>query len=1269
MSIDTKQWDRGLQQGAAQFQKFSGHIARLGDSIASGLRSLTTTFGGLTAGLAALSGVAVKVGSDFETTMSRVKAVTGATDKQFAALRAEAKRLGEETVFSANDAAEAMAFFGLAGYDADKIIAAMPATLRAAAAGQLSIAEAADLASKIMAGMQIPVTDLDHSMDVLVKAFTTANTDLRQLGEAMKYVGPVSAATGMQLEDIVAPIQALSNAGIQASMAGTTMRQILSELASPTKLSRQLFKELGIEFKNLDGTIKPLPDIIDQFNRKLKLGGGTVKIMGEQLDATGLAFKIFSDRGGTGFATLLTQGGDAIRKMRAQLQGAAGTAERIERTMLDNLRGSYVLLQSALEGTAINVAEVMTPALRKGLKATTDWLSANQKLIESLADKTWNGFLMMLKGAGESLGRALQYVRDLIGPTDALRESIGKLGTKIADLWAALPQPAKDAILGGTLVASLLAISTAMGGLIPIVGPLVAQVGMLVNPLAWLIGGAKLLGPLIGAIMSAISIGTGPLGITVALLSGLGFSMYKAVTTTEEGMAAWERLKTAFGGLIDTIQYLAGDALAFLGVESKNAGESLMGLGMSISTWLIDAVAWLLEQVPAAAVEMKHWAGMIADFFTPAWDAAWQTVKHFWDLIKDFVADAGEQLSGFWSESSDDILGLWDTLKQVVGWWMTIALPAIYQFMRDFGDQFFPMLKRVFGFLLDVVGVQISTWRAFFDALGGDFRRIEIIAEKFSLTVYKGLLKITEGMDFLLRKIGWLEEGEEDHATTVMRAMVEEGEARIANLQARLDAEDKARQDARDKEAADAASDRARRKQEWEERDQERKAEIQAEKDRAAQMDAIRRGEEAAKKAFEDAEKAVNDKQQANWDAFNAQAEAEGKRQAQVDAEIAAEEFAKKNRVTAEFDASKGSFAGGRAMLAEQNKLNAAALQEAVKAGATAGQRAELRGLGQGVTGAIQNVNQARMLADRARTPEEKMFAQEQLKARQTELEEAQKAFQLAMQFVREGGKGLFAAQLEAGKEIVDGAEQAADNRIDAEKKFTDKELKEREKNARKLDAAEQKKQENADKHRKRWEDTMIQNDAMTQQFNAALGGMINSINAASGAMAQGQITEQNVYASGDPEAIATMERNKKNALLQQAKVNRDRLLKSFGIGGNLTDQSKNLMALDKQIQDLTMQLQSGPRETMTVQQRVGGQAATPSAGTAIGSIDQSQKNITINANFNQRYTAADAKEIAKALDGHLKTAGVDPTGRSPLQSPRPKGRGMQVGGMSNRVK
>lgn len=362
-------------------------------------------------GLAVPLGLATKQFADFEQAMARTRGLLNLekTDDMFRSLSEEAKRLGRETVFTAGEAAQAMSVFALAGMKANDILKATAPTLNLAAAGQLNMAQAADISMKVMAGMGIETQHLGYAIDVLTKAMTTANTDLVMLGEAFKYVGPVAKSAGLSFEETTAAIQMLSNAGMQADMAGTTLRGAILSLTSPSQEALTMLRQLGVAVNDARGNFRPLVDIIGDLENSLK-GMGT----GRQLEVIGT---IFANRQATGISELVSQGAGKLREMTAELTkaGREKVSSRIASVQLDTLIGSWKLFTSAVEGVAVAIGEALAPTLRAwgdAITAVTNALNRiaiiNAEWIPMLAETA--GTLVVVGGALWTVGAAVKVL-------------------------------------------------------------------------------------------------------------------------------------------------------------------------------------------------------------------------------------------------------------------------------------------------------------------------------------------------------------------------------------------------------------------------------------------------------------------------------------------------------------------------------------------------------------------------------------------------------------------------------------------------------------------------------------------------------------------------------------------------------------------------------------------------------------------------------------------------------------------------------------------
>lgn len=361
-----------MQRMQASARRFNAQMsAPMGGPMGMIMRG-AAPFVGIYAGARAFRSV-VSAAADFEQSMNRVGVLTGATDTQFEALSDQAKELGRTTQFSASQAADAMGFLGMAGFRTDEILGAMPQTLQLAAAAQMDLAQAADITSNVMSGYGMEVEQLGHINDVLVKSFTSANTDLGQLGEAMKYAGPVANSAGVRFEEAAAALSLMGNAGIQGSMAGTSLRGAISRVLSPTKQMRSAMQRAGLQFTNAQGRLLPLADIIEQLE--------------PHAEDAGLFMELFGQRAGPAMAALVSQGSDELRRLDRDLQGSAGTAGRVADAQMQGFEGAMRRMRSATEGVAIAIGERLNPSLQSMVDRFSDGASNLTGFIESFDNR------------------------------------------------------------------------------------------------------------------------------------------------------------------------------------------------------------------------------------------------------------------------------------------------------------------------------------------------------------------------------------------------------------------------------------------------------------------------------------------------------------------------------------------------------------------------------------------------------------------------------------------------------------------------------------------------------------------------------------------------------------------------------------------------------------------------------------------------------------------------------------------------------------------
>jgi len=349
LTANTARFHRNMTQAQRTMQQFRrtamsvtrtlDDVARVGKKAAVGLAAIT----------AAATGV-LQTTATFERSMMRVKAVSQASVAEYKAMEKAALDMAKATQYTAQQVAEGMGYMAMAGFKSNEIIGAMPTVLRLATAGMMDLATSADIVTNILTGYGLAVEDLGAATDVLVSAMTGANVDLKMLGESFKYVGPIAKGAGVSFEVTAAAIALLGNAGIQGSMAGTSLRQALSRLLNPTKAVQDRLKKLGVQTKTATGELLPFEDIITQ----LEKSGATAADMME----------IFGDRAGPAMTALVSQGSDALMTFIDRLRESGGLAERIEKEQLNTLSGQWDILKSQIQGVAITLGQDLMPYAR-----------------------------------------------------------------------------------------------------------------------------------------------------------------------------------------------------------------------------------------------------------------------------------------------------------------------------------------------------------------------------------------------------------------------------------------------------------------------------------------------------------------------------------------------------------------------------------------------------------------------------------------------------------------------------------------------------------------------------------------------------------------------------------------------------------------------------------------------------------------------------------------------------------------------------------------
>ena len=336
------------------FAEIGPKIKSIGASMKSVGRNMSMY---VTAPITAGFGAAMKKSIDFDDTMRKVKATSGATGDEFNQLRTKALQMGRDTKFTASESAEAMNYMALAGWDTKDMLNGIGGVMNLAAASGEDLASVSDIVTDNLTAFGMKAKDSTHFADVLAQTSSKANTDVRGLGDAFKYAAPVAGALGYTIEDTSIAIGLMSNAGIKGEKAGTALRTMFTNLAKPTKAMKDKMDELGISITDSNGEMLPMRDVMDQLRTKM---GGLSK---DQQAAA--ASTIFGKEAMSGALAVINASDEDYKKLTKSIDGSSGASKRMANEMEGGIGGAMRKMKSAIESLAISLGDALAPILYK----------------------------------------------------------------------------------------------------------------------------------------------------------------------------------------------------------------------------------------------------------------------------------------------------------------------------------------------------------------------------------------------------------------------------------------------------------------------------------------------------------------------------------------------------------------------------------------------------------------------------------------------------------------------------------------------------------------------------------------------------------------------------------------------------------------------------------------------------------------------------------------------------------------------------------------
>lgn len=664
-------------------------------------------------GIKNLAGNVIELGQNFTSTMSEVSAISGATGEDFEKLEACAREYGATTVFSASNAAEALKYMSLAGWDADQSTSALGGVLNLAAASGMELGAASDMVTDYLSAFAMEAGDAAYFADLLSYAQSHSNTTAEALGEAYKNCAANLNAAGQDVETVTSLLEGMANQGYKGSEAGTAMAAIMRDITNGMKDGAIKIGETSVAVMDAQGNFRDLTDILTEVE-------AATNGMGDAERAVALSSTFTADST-KGLNLILNEGMDKIAGYEEELRGASGSAEEMANIMNDNLSGDVAAMNSAFEELGLKIYDALESKLRAGVQFITngvipaiEWLGGHipevtiavSGLGAVIAAMNWGTIsskIAMVKGALVKLAAALGGVSlpaiAIIAVITAVALAFTNLWknneefrNKITAIWDGIK--AKFDEFGQGIVDRLNALGFEFEDITEVMKAV------------W-DGFCEVLAPIFEGVFQQIS---NILSEALDILTGL-FDIFAGIFTGDWDMvwqgvqevfgAVWDFVVATFENWISTFTSLADTVLGWFGTDWEtvwtnvktffsdtwNAISSFFsGILTGIKTFFTDTwnaiVSFFSGILSGIYSSVTGTMTEIHDTFTNIWDSitgflsgAWETIKNIVTVgimaVKEIISAAFQIITlpfrFIWENCKDTVLSIWETIKSVIG--------------------------------------------------------------------------------------------------------------------------------------------------------------------------------------------------------------------------------------------------------------------------------------------------------------------------------------------------------------------------------------------------------------------------------------------------------------------------------------------------------------------------------------------------------------------------------------------------------------------------
>lgn len=621
-------------------------------------------------GLKELGKATFSAGSNFESGMSQVSAISGATGDDLEKLTDKAKEMGAKTKYSATEATEAFKYMAMAGWKTEDMVDGIAGVMNLASASGEDLASVSDIVTDALTAMGYSAKDSGHFADVLASASSNANTSVGLMGSTFQYVAPLAGSMGYTIEDLATAIGIMANSGIKGQKAGTALRSVLSRLSAPPKECAEAMEKLGVSITNADGTMKPLNEVIGDMRKSFD---GL-----SEAQKTQYAKSIAGQEAMSGLLALVNASPEDYDKLTQAIQNCDGASEKMANTMNDTVGGQITLLKSKIEGVMIKVFEKASGSIRDAI----------DKISTTLDGVNW----------------------------DSVAETLGNFAKKAVDLFSYLIKNGDKvkAVING-IVAGFLAFKT------------VTFITSIVTGVQALFSAIEMGVPIMKALNIAMN--ANPIGIIITAIATLVGAFITLWNTNEDFrnffIKIWENIKSVVGKVIDgivgffteTIPNAIDKMVTFFSElpskiwqflvnafdKVKQFGSDMVSKAVEIGSNVIESITTFFSQLPEKIGYFIGFAiGKVVQWGVDLYEFATTKIPEFVDSVIEFISELPSKI---W----EWLVNAFNNVKQ----WGSDMVSKARQTASDFVDKVVSFLKdlpnKAYSHLKSVI-TKVTSW-------------------------------------------------------------------------------------------------------------------------------------------------------------------------------------------------------------------------------------------------------------------------------------------------------------------------------------------------------------------------------------------------------------------------------------------------------------------------------------------------------------------------------------------------------------------------------